>query len=48
MQAHLNKISATAWLLLAIAITYPVVTIVLPIMFRVIVPEMVRSVLKLI
>ena len=51
MRAYLAKLSPRARMLLAlplIAITYPVVMIVLPAVVRAIVPDVVRSVLSLI
>jgi hypothetical protein len=51
MKSHLAKLKAKAWILLAlpaVAIAYPVATIVVPAMVRALVPEAVRSVLSLI
>ena len=50
MQAYLAKLTPKAWALLAIAVTviaYPVVTMVAPAAIRAAVPEVVRSVLRL-
>ena len=51
MRAHLAKLSPKVRMLLAlplIAISYPVVVILLPAVIRAIVPDVVRSVLSLI
>jgi hypothetical protein len=51
MRAYLAKLTPRAWALLAIlltAIAYPVVTIVVPAAVRAMVPEVVRSVLRVI
>jgi hypothetical protein len=51
MRGYLAKLTPTAKMLLALpllAITYPLVTIVVPEVVRALVPEVVRSVLNLI
>jgi hypothetical protein len=51
MRAYLAKLTPKSFLLLAlpvVAIAYPVVTIVVPAVIRAVVPEVVRSVLRLI
>ncbi|MGA7931593.1 MAG: hypothetical protein WCA20_37050 [Candidatus Sulfotelmatobacter sp.] len=51
MRAYLAKLTPKAWALLAIVVTviaYPLVTMVVPAAIRAAVPEVVRSVLRLI
>ncbi len=51
MRAYLAKLSPRAWALVAILLTviaYPVLTILLPAAIRAAVPDVVRSVLRLI
>jgi len=51
MRAYLAKLSPKAWALVAILVTviaYPLVTILLPAAIHAAVPEVVRSVLRLI
>jgi hypothetical protein len=51
MQAYLAKLSPRAWALLALlttVIAYPLLTIIVPAAIREMVPDVVRSVLKLI
>jgi hypothetical protein len=51
MKAYLEKLSTKAWMLLvlpAIALGYPIATIVVPAVLRAVVPQVVRSVLSVI
>ena len=51
MKAYLNNLPTTSWLLLALAIVivaYPIAQIVVPTLVHAIVPDTVRSLLKLI
>lgn len=51
VKAYFNNLTPRAWALLVlplIAIAYPVVSIVLPVVVRAVVPEVVRSVINLI
>ena len=49
MRAYLANLTPKTWMLLpVVAIAYPVVTVVLPAVVRAVVPEVVRSVLRLI
>jgi len=51
MRAYLAKLSPRAWALVAILVTviaYPVLTVLLPAAIRAAVPDVVRSVLRLI
>ncbi len=51
MRAYLAKLSPKAWALVALLVTviaYPVLTVLLPAAIRAAVPEVVRSVLRLI
>ena len=50
MKAYLNNLPARTWILIAvplITIAYPVVAIVVPAIFRAVVPQVVRTVLSL-
>jgi hypothetical protein len=50
MKTHLNNLSSTVWVVLAIplvAVAYPVVTIVVPAVLHAVVPESVRAVLSM-
>jgi hypothetical protein len=51
VKAYFNNLTPKAWALLVlplIAIAYPVVSIVLPVVLRAVVPDVVRSVINLI
>ena len=51
MRAYLANLTPKTWALLAVplaAIAYPLVTIVLPVVIKAVVPDVVRSVLSLI
>jgi len=51
MKAYLAKLPTGTWLLLvipAVALAYPIATLVLPAVVRAVVPEVVRSVLSVI
>ncbi len=51
MKAYLAKLPTRTWLLLvipAVALAYPIATLVLPAVLRAVVPEVVRSVLSVI
>jgi hypothetical protein len=50
MKAYFTNLPAKAWMLLTLSaavIAYPVITVVLPAVLRVVVPDTVRSVLSL-
>jgi hypothetical protein len=51
MRAYLAKLSPRAWALVALLLTviaYPVLTLLLPAAIRAVIPDVVRSVLRLI
>lgn len=51
MKAYLSNLSTKTWMLLvlpAVALAYPIATIVVPAVIRAVVPQVVRSVLSVI
>jgi hypothetical protein len=51
MKAYLSNLSTKTWMLLvlpAVALAYPIATIVVPAVLRAVVPQVVRSVLSVI